>query len=47
MARVRDPELLAQLEEHGVSVTVDKSATVQQDLIFTEDIQTIVRNFVQ
>ena len=47
VARVRDPELLAQLEEHGVSVIVDKSATVQQDLILTEDIQTIVRNFVQ
>ena len=47
VARVRDPELFAQLEEHAVSVTVDKSATVQRNLTLTEDIQTIVRNFVQ
>ena len=47
VARVQDPELFTQLEEHAVSVTVDKSASVQQDLTLTEDIQTIVRNFLQ
>ena len=47
VARVQDPELFPLLEEHAVSVTVDKSTTVQQDLALTEDIQTIVRNFVQ
>ena len=47
VARVQDPELFTQLEEHAVSVTVDKSAIVQQDLTLTEDIQTIVRNFLQ
>ncbi len=47
VARVQDPELFAQLEEHAVRVTVDKSATVQQDLTLTSDIQTIVRNFLQ
>ena len=47
VARVQDPELFAQLEEHAVRVTVEKSATVQQDLTLTSDIQTIVRNFLQ
>ena len=47
VARVQDPELFAQLEEHAVRVTVDKSATVQQDLTLTFDIQTIVRDFLQ
>ena len=47
VARVQDPELFAQLEDYAVSVTVDKSATVRRDLTLTEDIQTIVGNFVQ
>ena len=45
--RLRDPELFAQLEEHAVRVTVDKSTIVQQDITVTEDIQNIVRNFEQ
>ena len=43
----QDPELFAQLEEHAVRVTVDKSTIVQQDITVTEDIQNIVRNFEQ